>query len=143
MSEDRWQENLEDAIDAVKVLNGEGKEVLTKRVIKAYAKSKVLPAAAAVLAVPLVTGSGVPTISNIPARNPEEHIASQAHASDAILEGSNTMEDDLVSVVQPHVSDTVQVKAKARAQVQLDTSPQLYKSRLHLTDSESSPGLGC
>jgi hypothetical protein len=57
-------------------------------------------------------------------KRPDEHIASQSHPLEAILEASNTIEDDLVSVVQAPAFDTAQVRTKTRAQVMLDTSPQ-------------------
>ena len=97
-----------------------GKKFTAKTSTGAY--MEVLKATA--ISAQLFIGEPTAIAQQEPVKRPDEHIASQSHPLEATLEASNTIEDDLASVVQAHVFDTVQVRTKTRAHVMLDTSPQ-------------------
>lgn len=97
--------------------------IVYEQSMEVLTKAGTLAAATAVSGMLAATGPVISTEQ--PVRKPDEHIASQSHASEAILEASNTIEEDLTSVVQARVSDTAQVRTKTRAQVVMDAPPQL------------------
>jgi hypothetical protein len=97
-----------------------GKKFTAKTATGAY--MEVVKATA--ITAQLLLGEPTALAQQEPVKRPDEHIASQSHPLEAVLEASNTIEDDLVSAVPFHAFDTAQVRTKTRAQVMLDTSPQ-------------------
>jgi hypothetical protein len=100
------------------------------QVATAYGKNiRALTESGAFAAVAIVSGmltAGGPVISTQqPIRKPDEHIASQSHASEIVTEASNTLEDTLVSVVQVSTWDDLQLKVDEQAQLIRDILPKI------------------
>jgi hypothetical protein len=76
MADENPLQNLPDVSDVVEevvTLSADPIRLVAKKTVNAYAQA----ALAAAIAVPLVTSGGVPTLSNVQARKPDESIPNQ------------------------------------------------------------------
>jgi hypothetical protein len=120
--------DLGEYIEKAATFSGGAKKMIAKGMIKPYTKM----ACAAVTAFPLALGAvatgPVPVIAHQqePVKRPDEHIASQPQAEEAINEASNTLDAALVSVMQADLSDNVRMRPRKKTQVMMETfSPPL------------------
>lgn len=97
--------DVTDVVEDMVTLSTDPTKIVAKITTNAYVQATL----AAAVAVPLMAGPGVPSISNIPSRKPDENIPSQSRQPTAEPMRTLMVAASTASIISINVSDIIKV----------------------------------